>query len=324
LGAKVAKNIGIIGRGSIGVHLAYQINRLNQSHRVSNDNLQNKVKLFIRDNSSVISPLYLASVTSEPVDNEHPVTVDHELYFHQDTISTTSLADLDLLILPVKHYQVEAVLHQLVDLLPSITPILLLHNGMGTKEITEKLLPNNPLYLGITTDGVYQVSANRFQQTAVGKLELGLVSESSTTKTERVSDIDMLKSLHPNVVIRDDIEYAQYQKLAANAVINPLTALKNCKNGELLEFKDELKAIKNEVFDLYEFMSLPIDTYALSRQIDDIITLTASNYSSMHQDYHSNRQTEVDGILGFLIEKAEDTGMYLPLISDLYKKLRER
>jgi 2-dehydropantoate 2-reductase len=71
-------------------------------------------------------------------------------------------------------------------------------------------------------------------------------------------------------------------------------------------------------------MNLPIDNHELSKQIDDVIDLTANNYSSMHQDFHKNRQTEVEGILGFLLLKGEETGMKLPMIESLYEQITSR
>jgi 2-dehydropantoate 2-reductase len=81
--------------------------------------------------------------------------------------------------------------------------------------------------------------------------------------------------------------------------------------------------IKEEVFDLYEFMNLPLDNHALSKQIDDVIRLTQDNYSSMHQDYQNGRETEVEGILGFLLARAKETGMKMNFIKTLYEQIKQ-
>ncbi|MBF7072459.1 ketopantoate reductase family protein [Glaciecola sp. MH2013] len=309
---KCNMEIGIVGRGAIGLSL---LNHL-QNRKEHN------ITLFIRPETAVLDAIYFATQEQN----------ERVLQAQQLPISQANVQKLELIILPIKHYQVAATLEQLSGILPSRTALLLLHNGMGTKELAQKLFPHNPILLGITTDGVYQLSANRFQHVATGKLEVGLATTIDALQDNALTDNredqelatywkPRLETLHPNMQWREDIEYAQYQKLAVNAVINPLTALKNCKNGELTLYPKEVAAVKNEVFDLYEFMQLPIDTFALSTQIDEVISLTANNYSSMHQDYHFQRETELDGILGFLIEKAEATGMQLPLINDMYMRL---
>ncbi|MFT6086572.1 MAG: 2-dehydropantoate 2-reductase [Glaciecola sp.] len=133
---------------------------------------------------------------------------------------------------------------------------------------------------------------------------------------------DYLSCLHPNLLWRSDMAFVLYQKLAVNAAINPLTALKNCKNGELVNYSEEVKKVKEEIFDLYEFMNLPLDNHALSLHIDAVIQLTKENYSSMHQDFQNGRETEVEGILGFLLEKGKETGMKMAFVQTLYEQIK--
>lgn len=295
--------VGIVGRGAIGVCLA--------SYLSSQENVHSY--FFIRDEYEAISPLYLQQINNTDIAINAP----------QLHLSNAALKDLDLLILPIKHYQVENTLLSLKGKLSHHTTVLLLHNGMGTKALIEKYLPDTPYLIGITTDAAYQVSANRFHQAACGKLEIGKPLQASEVDARNIatSSLKQLMKLHPNLIWREDIEFAQYQKLAINAAINPLTATKNCKNGEIKHYQHELQTIKSEIFDLYEFMNLPIDNHELSKQIDDVIDLTKNNYSSMHQDFHKNRQTEVEGILGYLLLKGEETGMKLPFIDTLYQQI---
>ena len=134
---------------------------------------------------------------------------------------------------------------------------------------------------------------------------------------------DYLSCLHPNLLWRSDIVVSLYQKLAVNAAINPLTALKNCKNGELVNYSKDVSRIKEEIFDLFEFMNLALDNHALSLHIDAVIQLTKENYSSMHQDFQNGRETEVEGILGFLLAKGQETGMKMAYVQQLYEQIKQ-
>jgi 2-dehydropantoate 2-reductase len=225
-------------------------------------------------------------------------------------------------VIPVKHYQIETLLLELAPILSTETALLLLHNGMGGIELVQKYLPNNPLLVATTTDGVYKTSATCFVQTAIGQFDIGVIDEGNSLENNTNSEWEYLEAVHPHLRWRNDIVFALYQKLAVNAAINPLSALKNCKNGELLNYSDDIKKIKEETFDLYEFMNLPLDNHALSQHIDAVIQLTQDNYSSMHQDFHNGRKTEVEGILGFLLEKAKETGMKMPFIQTLYEQIK--
>jgi 2-dehydropantoate 2-reductase len=69
-------------------------------------------------------------------------------------------------------------------------------------------------------------------------------------------------------------------------------------------------------------MDLPSDNHALSLHIDTVIQLTKENYSSMHQDFQNGRETEVEGILGFLLAKGQETGMKMAYVQQLYEQIR--
>ena len=309
---QIIKRIGIIGRGAIGVNIAFNL-QFTQSIQTT---------LLVKEHYDRSDVLSLLTVGGET----------HTIKCDQAYISKSALQVLDVIILPVKQYQIERVLQDIAEYLDTKTTVLLLHNGMGGIQLVKKYLPNNPLLVATTTDGVYKISTTGFIQTAVGQFDVGaiyeeiadedIVGEENVIKKYNHSTWDYLQYIHPNIFWRSDMAFALYQKLAVNAAINPLTALKNCKNGELVNYSEEVKKVKEEIFDLYEFMNLPIDNHALSLHIDSVIQLTKENYSSMHQDFQNDRETEVEGILGFLLEKGKETGMKMTFIQTLYEQIK--
>lgn len=311
------KNIGIVGRGAIGVNIAFYLQ--------SAKNI--KTTLLIRNHYDRSDRLSLST----------PDAKVHSIKCDQAYISESSLKHLDMIILPVKQYQIEALLQEIAEKLDPKTTILLLHNGMGGIELVQMYLSNNPLLVATTTDGVYKTSPTCFVQTALGQLDIGVIykkrrkeegtykestDEKSTDENDDVPKWNYVNCLHPHLVWRTDIIVALYQKLAVNASINPLTALKNCKNGELVNHSEDVSRIKEEIFDLFEFMNLALDNHALSLHIDAVIQLTKENYSSMHQDFQNGRETEVEGILGFLLAKGQETGMKMAYLQQLYEQIK--
>jgi len=321
------KKIGIIGRGSIGVNVAFNL-QLAQSIQTT---------LLVREHYDRSDVLSLLTVDGQT----------HLIKCDQVYISKSSLQSLDLIILPVKHYQIERIVQEIAEHVDAKTTILLLQNGMGGTQLVQRYLPNNPLLVATTTDGVYKTSTTCFIQTAVGQFDIGAIYEENLDEENldeenldeenldeenldeenpiakhNNSAWDYLSCLHPNLLWRSDMAFVLYQKLAVNAAINPLTALKNCKNGELVNYSEEVKKVKEEIFDLYEFMNLPLDNHALSLHIDAVIQLTKENYSSMHQDFQNGRETEVEGILGFLLEKGKETGMKMAFVQTLYEQIK--
>ncbi|WP_305764601.1 ketopantoate reductase family protein, partial [Colwellia marinimaniae] len=49
---------------------------------------------------------------------------------------------------------------------------------------------------------------------------------------------------------------------------------------------------------------LPWSYAELQAHVDNVITRTAENYSSMHQDQHFNRKSEIDYITGYVLKVA--------------------
>jgi 2-dehydropantoate 2-reductase len=42
----------------------------------------------------------------------------------------------------------------------------------------------------------------------------------------------------------------------------------------------------------------------------------------MHQDFQNGRETEVEGILGFLLVKGHETGMKMAYVQQLYEQIK--
>ena len=104
-----------------------------------------------------------------------------------------------------------------------------------------------------------------------------------------------------------------WQKLAANCVLNPLTALWNVQNGIVLS-RDEGKATSQAVCAEVAALAAKLTPEcapvadALLEFTTNVATATAQNWSSMHQDLHHGRRTEIDALSGWVAERAAALG----------------
>ncbi|VDZ80488.1 2-dehydropantoate 2-reductase [Salmonella bongori] len=98
-------------------------------------------------------------------------------------------------------------------------------------------------------------------------------------------------------------------KLAVNCVINPLTALWSCPNGELRHHPDEIKGICEEVAAVIEREGYHTSADDLRYYVEQVIDSTAENISSMLQDVRAMRHTEIDYITGYLLKRARVHGI---------------
>ncbi|MGL4455377.1 MAG: ketopantoate reductase family protein, partial [Plesiomonas sp.] len=103
-----------------------------------------------------------------------------------------------------------------------------------------------------------------------------------------------------------------------------LTALKNCRNGALRAFPDEIRTLCTEVATVMNALGLPADTHTLYQQVMQVIDATAENYSSMQQDIAKGRETEIAFITGYLLEQARQLNIPTPANSALYQAIMQQ
>ncbi len=102
------------------------------------------------------------------------------------------------------------------------------------------------------------------------------------------------------------IENEIWNKLLINIAINPLTAIFDIKNGQLLE-DDVLLSVACdaavEVAAVANKLGLPIAD--IESTIKSVCRNTAENHSSMLQDIKSGRETEIDSLCGAVVRYGE-------------------
>jgi 2-dehydropantoate 2-reductase len=298
-------HIGIVGQGAIGIGLAQLIENYNITHPTSAIDCS----LFVREPSKQARSIITTQTT---------ISSSRDYIFSEYMLSDAAkLQELDLLILPIKLYQLSDVIIQLKALLPPQVALFLLQNGMGGHEQLAKAFPDNPLYLGTTTDAVQRMNPEEYKVHARGELLIG-----SDTLSQPCAAITQLISRHPKGAWVSHIMDYLYKKLAVNAVINPLSAIHACANGQIRAYTKDIAALKKEIRAVYTALEVGLELDELEAYIDSVIELTQSNYSSMYQDVKNQRPTEVDGILGTLQTKAAQLSIAVPKINDLYQQIK--
>ena len=227
---------------------------------------------------------------------------------------------VECLLVVTKAYQVVPALSALTGL-SAHTPIILLHNGLGVAEQVATLFPDNPLLAGICSHGAMKEADWKIRHTGKGETWLGGVNEAGKKWAHLV---EPLARALGHAQWSDHIEIQQRRKLAINAVINPLTAYHNIANGELLtpRFDDVLTQLSEEVHQVIAQLdgpdaeSLP----AFRRRLQQVLELTATNYSSMQQDVAHGRPTENNYISGYVVAHAGQ--IPIPVTLQLYQAIQ--
>lgn len=279
--------IGIIGPGSIGLLFACYLNKRNQ------------VTVYCRTKDQV-EHINQYGVILKHKGTEEKITVKAEI--------SNLIADEELVIIAVKQYHlagIETIIHEI----PAQTPLMFIQNGIGHLEYIEKL-PHKTIYLGIVEHGAYKEGDNRIHHTGEGQTKVALFRG---THQFSQTMLNQLQSDQFPVLFVENYRDMLVEKLVVNAVINPLTAILKVRNGELITNQYYLHLVNlvfNEVADILKIA----DREKAYNHVLKICENTQWNQSSMLKDILNHRPTEIDGIIGALIELAQKAGIPVPVL----------
>ena len=274
-----------------------------------------QVTLILRDPDAVRqyqnAPLRLerAGRFSEP-----PVAV---------TTPATIDAPIDYLLVATKSFATLQAIATIEHCFTPSTRILLLQNGMGFQSRVVKSYASLPVIAGISTDGAYRRERFHVVHAGKGNNVFGALS------TVNAETIDSLKACFGALALDadwvDDIVTPMWHKVAVNACLNPLTAIHRCRNGGLLHDADirrQLKAIAAETEEVMRAAGIEPPSPGLYARVVGVVTLTAENFSSMHEDVANGRRTEIEHINGFICEQGAMLGIDTPLNSGMLEQVR--
>lgn len=183
--------------------------------------------------------------------------------------------------------------------------VVRLQNGVGS--LDGRLPPGPRLIEGVTASAVMSETRDT----------LRVVAENATTFGDgpRPPWFDRLAAHWPQLRWADDIRPVQWRKLVVNAALNPLTAIHDVANGELLERPDlraEMAALIDEADAVLARLDpdWPGDSHA---SVAAVVRATADNTSSMRADIHAGAVTEIEAINGWLLRRAAELDMDLPM-----------
>ncbi|WP_227013927.1 ketopantoate reductase family protein [Paenibacillus psychroresistens] len=248
---------------------------------------------------------------------------------HTITGAAELLEPVDWLFLMVKQKDITAaLLQQLLLLVTPTTRIVCFQNGIGHMELLKQHFSNDRLYAAITTEGALKLSAASFRHSGHGTTWIGRLENMSSDSVEwdeaEIILQTMLIEAGFNVFLSKKIISNIWNKLLINAVINPLTAILQIKNGALLEslyIKDLMSVLFEEGCLVARAANITIADN-LWEQLIHVCEKTAENQSSMLKDILEGRTTEIDWINGALIQYANQYKLALPTHQAFYKMIK--
>lgn len=284
--------VGIIGAGSIGLLFAAYISRVFE------------VTIYCRSTEQ----------TSEI--NKNGIVLNKK---GEQTISFVQALPItewkgveDITIIAVKQYHLYPIIEKINQLPVIPNNLLFLQNGMGHLKQLETI-PFTNIYVGSVEHGALKENSYTVSHNGEGITNVAVFKGDTTLLSEFVFSAPIEFPL----VLKEDYFQMLQNKLIVNAVINPLTAILQVKNGELINNQYYFHVLKNLFSEISTILNLK-NAEVHQLQIIDICKNTSENRSSMLRDIEANKMTEVDAILGYILEEAQFKEMTAPQVENLY------
>ncbi|KAE8140180.1 ketopantoate reductase PanE/ApbA C terminal-domain-containing protein [Aspergillus pseudotamarii] len=261
--------------------------------------------------------------------------VDEQSDFNVEVLGsdTTPTSPIRCLIVTVKASMTVDAIRPIKGRLGPDSVICLFQNGLGqVEELNQQLFPNpatRPTYMfGIVRHGVYLKAA--FQAVLAGRngcVSVGFVDTDSLTISQPRNRFLVDTLLRSTTLNCEELDWTrlfrdQLFKLAANCVLNPLTALLDVRNGVIADMPQVrplitrlLEEISTVFGRLPEIQSLSahdpscFSPASLEAVVMDTIRKTAGNSSSMREDVRKGRLTEIEYINGWIIKRGRELGV---------------
>lgn len=288
-------NIYVVGAGSVGLLVASFF--AEKSHVTIVTRRENQKKIIVENG--------LVRKNLDGTEEKFSVSVSTNL----ENIPKDSM-----IFVTVKYGQLKTIYPMFTSVQKDI-PIVFLQNGLAHFEEAFRLEQEHILFASC------QFGAERENDHTVIHRGAGIVKIAMGRGNSQILQVvDSYSSEHFPIEMVDDAEQMLFEKALLNCFINPLTAILNMKNGQLIENP----YTKNLLYTLYEELMNAFPEQKERFPYSSITYLcekTAKNTSSMLSDRLKNQPTEVETIVGAIIKKAESRDKDVPTLKTIYQLL---
>lgn len=246
------------------------------------------------------------------------------------------------MIVATKAYATKRALAPYVPQMGIHTDLVILQNGMGmAASLMNAFWPDvnkaPRIFQAVTTHGAYKATLTEIHHVGLGSMHIAEFPSSvgsdgtvhyrgpsnnhidnemdhKMTDSPLVNSIIQCENLQAKCLPYNQFLLRQMEKFVVNVCVNPLTALLDCLNGDLLygTMTTQImeRVIKETVACFWaeypELVKIPEAYTALERKrllslVLDVCKLTAQNSSSMREDVRSLSQTEIESLNGYVV-----------------------
>jgi 2-dehydropantoate 2-reductase len=247
----------------------------------------------------------------------------------------------DVALLVMKAGQVTEAAEKTLPLLAPEGYVVTLQNGIVEDRVAE-IVGKRRIVSGIVGFGGTFVEPGVVEKTGPGKIHIGELDNPVTDRVRRLAAL--LEAVSP-VVMTDNMRGALWSKLAINSTITTLGALTGDTLGVMLKTKPAREAflrVYREVVDTSRALGVRLERIATDPGLlylsqnggglqrfykDALVRIVGRKYrklrSSSLQSLERGRKTEIDYLNGYVVKKAREVGVDVPLNDVLVRMIKE-
>lgn len=290
----------IVGQGAIGSMLGA---RLKQKHNEVFFVVRNPIRVNILDREGIML-----------FEKEHHIKVKCDGVWQFGRLDHP--IEADYVIIATKSYDAKGALEKIKDMVPDSASFITIQNGIIPHIEASKLVGEKRHIILSLYDAAFAFSLNQVRLTGHGKNIITSFSPSLDTGSIK----SIFEHAGFDISIEKDAFSVLYRKLFVNAIINPITAILRIKNGDIVNNK-YAKELADGMISEIESLAFKLrlkDHDRLKEVIYDVIRRTENNKSSMLQDIEWKRRTEIDDIIGYILDLSEEYKVNVPKIKNAY------
>ena len=225
--------------------------------------------------------------------------------------------DVDVCVVAVKAYDTTSAVGHVASA-GLKCPVVLLQNGISVEDEAEEVLGRS-VARGLTNCGTMAEDVGVVRVVGIAKTVLGSRDEALLPACREL--VDALKDAGLPAEVSNDISGAVWTKAIINSSINPLGALLNARNGELLENEHTralMAMVARESWGVASALGVELEVRDPVEEVFAVARATYNNRNSMLMDLLRGKRTEVDYINGAIWRLAAERSLEAPLNKALY------
>ncbi|QNK40307.1 ketopantoate reductase family protein [Caproicibacter fermentans] len=221
----------------------------------------------------------------------------------------------ELVIVFVKSIHTKDAMQENRGLIGPDTIVMTLQNGAGNNRDIAAFVPRERIVVGTSSHNSVTVGPAKIFHSGCGPTNIGpeKPGEEGGRAVEKAAQALRACGLEVNVM--ENIQKILWSKLFVNCGVNALSALMQCKIGEVAGNPTLWKICTRIVYEcvlVAEADGTYFDRKEALENVKKIILADADGYASMYQDRQHQRRTEIDKINGVVAGLAAEYGLDAP------------